>query len=325
MESSQMADIDSGSPALCEGYRHEALLYDGLDEFLQATLEFIMDAQAADDPVLVVVEAGKIDTLRGELRGREAGVHFADMAEVGANPARIIPAWQDFLDAYAAPSRRVRGIGEPVWPGRSPAELAECQRHEALLNLAFADPSFWLLCPYGTATLDVGVIDEARRTHPIVREHGATRPSRSYPGTDALAAVDTSPLSSPPDDAAVLTFRTGGMGEVRRFVADHAARAGLAPLRVAELVLAADEIGTNSLSHGGGVGTVAVWGEPGSMVCEVRDRGCIGDPLAGRRRPSVDRNGGRGLWLANRLCDLVQVRSAEGGKVVRLRISGATH
>ncbi len=31
--------------------------------------------------------------------------------------------------------------------------------------------------------------------------------------------------------------------------------------------------------------------------------------------------GGRGLWLANRLCDLVQVRSGEQGTVVRLHVT----
>ncbi len=323
MGCSQMAGVDSVPPAP-DGYRHEAMLYQGCTEFLRGTLGFITDAMAADEPVLVVVDAGKIDSLRSELRGRQDGVHFADMANVGANPARIIPAWQDFLGEHAAPHRRVRGIGEPIWPGRSRAELAECQRHEALLNLAFADPDFWLLCPYDTATLDPAVIDEARGTHAVVHERGSTRPSPNYRGIDAFAGVDTRPLSTPPDAAPVLTFRSGAMGEVRRFVAEHAAREGLAPGRVVELVLAADEIGTNSLRHGGGVGTVTVWSEPGSIVCEIRDRGCIGEPLAGRRRPSADGNNGRGLWLANQLCDLVQVRSAQSDNVVRLWMSEPT-
>jgi MEDS: MEthanogen/methylotroph, DcmR Sensory domain len=43
----------------------------------------------------------------------------------------------------------LRGIGEPLFATRSADELVECQRHEALLNLAFQDaPGFWLLCPY---------------------------------------------------------------------------------------------------------------------------------------------------------------------------------
>ncbi len=194
----QLLDTTSEPPAIDEGYQHEAFLYEGYDEFLRGTLEFIQDAVAAEEPVLVVVDSDKIDSLRAELNGGGNGVLFADMAEVGANPARIIPAWQDFLDEHAAPHRRVRGIGEPIRSGQSPAELAEGQRHEALLNLAFADPSFWLLCPYDVVTLDSDVIDEARRTHPAVRQRGVVRPSSTYPGVDAFATPDTSRLTKPP-------------------------------------------------------------------------------------------------------------------------------
>ncbi|MBA3233977.1 MAG: MEDS domain-containing protein [Propionibacteriales bacterium] len=65
---------------------------------------------------------------------------------------------------------RVRGIGEPVWPGRTAAELVEAQCHEALLNVAFADSGRWdLLCPYDIQALPDDVIAEALRSHPHVR------------------------------------------------------------------------------------------------------------------------------------------------------------
>jgi MEDS: MEthanogen/methylotroph, DcmR Sensory domain len=64
---------------------------------------------------------------------------------VAANPARIIPAWRDFV-ASVDGRGHARGIGEPIWAERTPAELVECQRHETLLNLAFAGvPAWWLL------------------------------------------------------------------------------------------------------------------------------------------------------------------------------------
>jgi anti-sigma regulatory factor (Ser/Thr protein kinase) len=324
MEGHQLVDLAPGSTTPWIGYRHEAFLYQGADDFLRGTLEFIREAMAAEEPVLVVVDSDKIKSLRGELSATSGNVLFADMAEVGTNPARIIPAWQDFLDTQAVPHGRVRGIGEPIWSGRSPAELAECQRHEALLNLAFADPSFWLLCPYDVLTLDATVIDEAVRTHPTVRQRGAGRPSPSYPGSQAWAAPDTSPLSEVPDGASVLMFGPGDVGEVRRFVSHHSAQAGLGVDRVADLILAADEISTNSLRHGGGAGTIAVWTEEDEVVCEIRDRGRIAEPLAGRRRPTVEGSDGRGLWLANQLCDLVQIRATDAGSVVRLRIGTGT-
>jgi anti-sigma regulatory factor (Ser/Thr protein kinase) len=320
MEGDQLVDLAPGSATPSAGYQHEAFLYEGGDEFLRGTLGFILDAVAAEEPVLVVVDSDKIKSLRGELGATGGDVVFADMAEVGTNPARIIPAWQDFLDKQADTRGRVRGIGEPIWSGRSPAELAECQRHEALLNLAFADPSFWLLCPYDVLALDATVIDEAVRTHPTVRHHGVGRPSPSYPGRDAWATPDTSPLPAVPHGVPVLAFRSGEAREVRRFVSRQATRAGLGVDRVADLVLAADEIATNSLRHGGGLGTAGVWTEGDEVVCEIRDRGRMHEPLAGRRRPSVEGSGGRGLWLANQLCELVQIRATDTGGVVRIRV-----
>ena len=52
----------------------------------------------------------------------------------------------------------------------------------------------------------------------------------------------------------------------------------------------------------------------------MRDRGRFEDPLAGRRRPSGAQVGGYGLWLANQVCDLVQLRSHEDGSTVRVHM-----
>jgi anti-sigma regulatory factor (Ser/Thr protein kinase) len=81
-------------------------------------------------------------------------------------------------------------------------------------------------------------------------------------------------------------------------------------------------VSTNSVQHGGGHGTLRLWIERG-VVCEVRDGGRLSDPMLGRRRPGTEAAGGRGMWLANQLCDLVQVRSFPNGTVVRLHVRAA--
>ena len=135
-----------------DGYRHEAFFWDGDDQFLAGTVPFIREGLGAGQPVMVAVTPGRLDLLRDALDGDAAQVRFVDMARLGANPARIIPAWRLFTDQH--PGQPVRGIGEPIWKGRRLAELAECQMHEALLNLAVdADTPLWLMCPYDTATL----------------------------------------------------------------------------------------------------------------------------------------------------------------------------
>ena len=129
--------VHGGGDPRERGFRHEAFLYAGRDEFVHGTAAFIRDGLGAGEPTLVVVGAEKIALLRAEL-GSDAGeVQFADMADLGGNPARIIPAWSDFVRERSDPSRPLRGIGEPIDRDRGPAELAECQRHEMLLNLAF--------------------------------------------------------------------------------------------------------------------------------------------------------------------------------------------
>jgi hypothetical protein len=56
-------------------------------------------------------------------------------------------------------------------------------------------------------------------------------------------------------------------------------------------------------------------------VCEVTDPGHITGPLLlGREHPTLDRPGGRGLWLVNQLCDLVQIRTSPAGTTVRLHM-----
>jgi anti-sigma regulatory factor (Ser/Thr protein kinase) len=297
-------------------FRHEAMLYEGPETFVAGAAPFIRAAVAADEPIMVAVGAEKIDLLRSHLGEDAEGVVFADMAEVGANPARIIPAWRDFVDANSGSGRPMRGIGEPIWADRSADELVECQCHEALLNMAFADaPAFHLLCPYDTEQLDPEVIAEAERSHPYVG--GA--PSGAYRGHEAVPHF-AHPLPDPPADALEHRITSELLSDLRALTEREAQGAGLADERVHDLVLAVHEIATNSVRHGGGTGTLRVWRDEGAVVCEVRDRGRIAQqPLVGRVRPSLDQSGGWGLWLANQLCDLVQLRELPEGSVVRLR------
>jgi anti-sigma regulatory factor (Ser/Thr protein kinase) len=115
----------------------------------------------------------------------------------------------------------------------------------------------------------------------------------------------------------VLAFERDGLSEVRRAVGAAADRAGFDAARRHDLVLAINELAGNSTRHGSGRGVLRLWHEDERLVCEVRDRGRIADPLAGRRRPEPESENGWGLWIVNQVCDLVQVRSGSDGTVVR--------
>ena len=88
-------------------------MYAGEHQLVDGVTAFLRDGIEAEEPTLVVLSNAKIAALT-EALGRDAEhIRFADMDAVGANPARIIPAWREFVDAN--PGRRLRGIGEPIW------------------------------------------------------------------------------------------------------------------------------------------------------------------------------------------------------------------
>jgi anti-sigma regulatory factor (Ser/Thr protein kinase) len=303
------------------GFRHEAFFYSDVDDFVGGTLSFVRTGVRAGEPVLVVVSAAKIDLLRRRLSSDERpGVSFADIHDVGSNPARIIPAWADFVKEHDGGP--VRGVGEPIWAERPAAEVVECQRHEELLNVAFAtSPGFTLMCPYDLSSLHETVVDEALRSHPVVRrtDDGAVA-SHHYLGNERIGCPFSEPLSEPPEEALRVDFDADNLPEVRALVLRQAAVAGLDTARSADAMLAVNEAASNSLRHGGGRGSLQVWRTGEALVCEVRDDGQITEPLVGRERPDPSARGGRGLWMMNQLCDLVQVRTFLPGTTVRLHV-----
>ncbi len=311
------------SAAPATRFQHDALFYAGTAEFVDRTASFIDDSVALREPILVVVSAEKIELLRGRLGGEPDGVRFVDMVEIGQNPARIIPAWREFVEEQAPSGGRFRGIGEPIWAERSASELIECERHEALLNLAFADgPAWWLACPYDTGSLAPSVLEEAKRNHPNLVDGDQRRESQTYRGLGDVASPFDEPLPEPTGTPVRFAFGADAepLSVVRGRVGDAASAFGLDPTRAGDLVLIVNEVATNSMRHGGGSGVFRIWEEGSSLICEVSDAGRIEDPLVGRGRPSTDRGSGFGLWLANQLCDLVQIRTFPTGSVVRLHV-----
>ncbi len=311
----------AGGAERVERFHHEALFYSGEDRFLEGTLPFINAAVAAEEPVLVAVGGDKIDMLREALGPDRERVRFTDMRLLGHNPARIIPAWQQFLADSAPANRSVRAIGEPIWPGRNRAEVSECQRHESLLTLAFGEGPPWrLLCPYDLDGLDEQVIEAARRGHPFLAEHGRSRASAAYPQGATACGPFAGTLEPPGVATQKLAFTESGLGSLRRLLGEWASGFALGYERTEHLVLAVTELASNSVRHGGGCGTVRMWREQGTLLVEVHDRGHIEEPLVGRTRPAPGHPAGRGLWLVNHLCDLVQIRSAPAGSVVRVHM-----
>lgn len=299
------------------GLRHVALFYRGRGDYLAATAGFVRAALDRGEPVFAAVPGPRLAMLRGELAADAGRVTFSDMARVGRNPARIIPAVRAFTDRH--PGERVSYLGEPAWPGRTDPELREAARHEALLNRAFADTLVTMMCPYDLAGLPAEVLADAERTHPVLARRGTSSPSAAYLGPDALPPRCDQPLASPPPGALTGHY-LADLRTVRDLVTECAVRAGLPLDRMLDLVLAASEVAANTLRHTAAGGTVRGWQTDAEIICQIDDSGWITDPLAGRVRPAAEEPSGHGLWLVNQVCDLVEMRTSEAGTTVRMHM-----
>jgi anti-sigma regulatory factor (Ser/Thr protein kinase) len=310
-------DPDENNAMEHAGFQHQALIYEGADQYLAGTLPFLRAALSAGEPALVAVRRERAKLLKAALGAEASQIRFLPIEEAGHNPALVIVLWRDFVEASGR--KPVRGIGESVWAGRSPAALDECHRHEALLNLAFDSAPPWsLLCPYDAQALPDEELEIAARTHRLISREGRTEESAAFDAHPHSLFGELPPPAVRPD---TLSFGLTDLSEVRRRVAAAGERAGNDPSAVADLVTAVSELAANSVMHGGGAGTLRLWREGGSLLAEVEDQGWIEEQLVGRLRPDIRQEGGRGLWLANQLCDLVQIRSGEGGTVVRLHVA----
>ncbi len=299
---------------------HPALLYRDDEEYLAGTMPFIRNGLTAGEPVAVAVPGPNLDLIRQALGADAQQVLLRDMTEAGRNPGRIIPTVL-LAFANAHPGRRVRLIGEPIWAGRSAVEYPACAQHEALINAAFTGRPATILCPYNTALLDPVWVADAYTTHPLIWNGSSHLDSTHYDDPVVVAAGFNLPLSGPPPDAATTTVDFYTLPALRRFVAEHATRAGLTSERVADLTLAVSEVATNAVEHGGGTGDVALWTEHDKLVCQLTDRGHLSHPLAGRIPVPPDApTGGRGLLLVHQLCDLVRVHTTPAGTTTRIHL-----
>jgi anti-sigma regulatory factor (Ser/Thr protein kinase) len=107
---------------------------------------------------------------------------------------------------------------------------------------------------------------------------------------------------------------------VRAIVQRYARQAGLPEHRAIDLVLAVSEVAANTVRHAKSPGSLKIWYDSDEIVCQIHDEGIIHDPLAGRRRPTIDGMGGHGLWIVHQVCDEVEMRSDETGTTIRLHM-----
>ena len=305
-----MADAPDG------GLRHVAFFYRDRADRQTQILSLVRAGLARGEPTFVALpgDAGRL--VAEQLDGEPGELLCADIAGFGSNPARLIPELRAFIDKHA--DQRVLVLGEVLWPARSPAELREATRHDALMNLAFARSPATILCAYDATRLPASAIADATWTHPEYLAGGQPVAAPGHgPAWEVPSDCDR-PLPPPPAGAESLAYDTD-LAPVRRLVERHAHATSLGADRVADLVLAASEVAANTLDHTSSGGTFGIWREGDEILCQVHDQGWITDPLAGRVRRGPDGRG-HGLYLVNQVCDLVELRTGPAGTTIRMHM-----
>lgn len=149
------------------------------------------------------------------------------------------------------------------------------------------------------------------------RRKGCGRPAAgNLPVMSEVGRLGGDPVGGPvTGEPAVLfakRFTAADVTAVRHALASQVAAAGLAGEVGDDFVLAANELVTNAVRHGGGSGRVTLRRLDDVVVCEVTDHGGGADALP-VRAPRADVPGGRGLWLAHQLTgSLLLTRRPDG-------------
>jgi anti-sigma regulatory factor (Ser/Thr protein kinase) len=307
----------SSSAPRPSGLRHVLYPYEGPQEYLSGIVSYVELARTEGATVLVCAPESRVDMLRKSLPD-DGTLTFLDAAALSRNPGLLIGAWQEWIGERTREGQAVCGLSESQWTGHSGARLSEMRYREWLLNLAFAHAPAWsLLCPYDTEDRPAQDVLAMARCHPELWDGNAYVAGSDY--TEGPYEFDS--LPEPTEPVENLPYTIAELSLLRHTVATRATALRLPPDRVRDFMVAVSEVASNSIRHGGGRGVLRMWVADGSLICELSDAGFISDPLAGRVRPTGDQLGGRGLWFAHQLCDLVQIRSnPQDGTRVRLHM-----
>jgi transcriptional regulator with XRE-family HTH domain len=160
---------------------HRVLLYDSDAEFLASAVPFLLEGIARDDCLLAVTSKRQINVLQAALGDDATHVEFRDSDEWYRTPLDALNSYRFFLnECLEHGARWIRIIGEPVWAGRSDAEVAMWTRYEALLNLSFASSPATIMCPYDTRSVSERILADARHTHPQIAAADEVSASVAY-------------------------------------------------------------------------------------------------------------------------------------------------
>ncbi|GAA4964681.1 sensor histidine kinase [Actinoplanes utahensis] len=311
------------------GFVHTALIAGTDDEVIDALVPALRRSASTYDEVLMVVGkhtrallAGHVDDLAGVLR-------WDDVAAFYRRLGFAYESFRRYLAEQAEAGRRVHVIAEPDLadksdadppPGRAEAYLA----YEAVCNDTYAPYRFPVTCLWDTRHHSAAVIEGVQATHPRLLTPAGPQPSPHYRQPDQYLTL-RSHVTLPPVPRAVshdqILSEVAQLSRLRALLNAWAGDNGFAEESADDLVVTAVEIASNALCHAATPVRVRAWRHDDTLVVQCDDTAGIPIPAtAGYHRPDTTGAlpGGRGLWLARQLADVVLIDSHAGRTSIRL-------
>jgi anti-sigma regulatory factor (Ser/Thr protein kinase) len=308
---------------------HAALVI-GADEDLSAVLLPALHrwVDTYDEVLLVVGEHTR--AVLAEDAPDPAGVLY--WGDPAAFYQRLGFAYENFRRHLAErhkAGRRVHVIAEPdltsgVDAGLRAGRVAAYLAYEAVCNKTYAFGGSAVTCLWDSRHHPDAVIEGVRATHPQVLTATGRAPWPQYvPPERYLAGRADVPMRPVPAhvEQEMTLHEVTELSVLRTVIGGWAAGHGFAAEASEDLMVAVVEVATNGLRHGRTAVRVRAWHHGDTLIVQCDDAG--GRPIpavTGYHRPSplAAAAGGRGLWLARQLADVVTTSSVPGRTSVRM-------
>jgi anti-sigma regulatory factor (Ser/Thr protein kinase) len=296
------------------GLRHNALVYESEDEYLARTVPFLREGIDAGEGAIVAHTKPGLAMTREALGPDAAQVTFVDVSDAYTRPAWTLAAYHKVFAGQLEKTPALRAVAD-VQFGLDPAEWDLWTGYEAVFNRSFAHLPVWVWCSYNVEGTPDPIIEGVWQTHPEVVDGETSTASERYEDPDDLLRRVTS-RPEPLTELRSIPFGRDAE-EFRERLARELTAARVPEAQVLDMLLAATEVATNAVEHGGGVEDVRVGRARGRFVCEITDRGDgFDDPTAGYLAPRP--GAGTGLWVARQLTWGIEFFRSPSGFTARL-------
>ena len=158
------------------GFAHEACVYDTDAAVRARVLPFVEEGLDRGEPVVVVAGDAVRHLLDAALGKRVDDLEvYAPSDSFWFGGHETLATYYESMQPLLEAGVPWRLVGEPTWLATPGGEV--WSRFESVANVAFADFPYYSLCLHDRRVLSPALVDNARRTHPLVWDGGEVVPS----------------------------------------------------------------------------------------------------------------------------------------------------